>query len=194
MKNCSKPDRIGLSFKWKAFSLFNILLFGSILVTILCSTFLLPPSAYWVNQQPFNKNIASSVGWTDFLNIFLHNFALAVLIATLPGIVFFPLSIGSLIYTGISNGIAAYPLTGWQFVVTLPTLVLEGEGLVVAALAGTVLGVSWLAPSWLFTEEQLSKTDTFKRTCKNCLKICLLAVAIFLIAAIVETTTMVMFP
>jgi hypothetical protein len=80
---------------------------------------------------------------------FLFVFNLVVsgfVVVTLTGLGFFALSPIFLCYRGLLWGalLAGSPRSSFLFV--LPTIVLEGEGYVFAALAGVLMGLSWLNP------------------------------------------------
>jgi len=129
------------------------------------------------------------VGFIFVFNLVLSGFVLV----TLTGFAFFGLSLFFLCLRAFLWGTLLSGLSTPLFLVALPTLILEGEGYVLAALAGVVLGISWLKPNWVFREadEDLSRSEAVKRTLKECARIYVLAALILLIAAVVETATVV---
>jgi len=73
----------------------------------------------------------------------------------------------------------------------MPTLILEGEGYVLGALAGVVLGLAWLKPRLVYPDETLSRSETVRLAFKECGRIYVLAVLVLFAAAVVETVTLV---
>lgn len=106
---------------------------------------------------------------------------------TLPGIVFFPLSAAFLVFRAVLWGLLLYPLPSWLFLAVLPTLVLEGEAYVIAAVTGTVIGLSWVKSSLVFRDEKLSKWEALKTALKEGVHLYKGVALLLLIAAIVET-------
>jgi hypothetical protein len=164
----------------------NVTFFCSFFVVVLLAQFLFPSPFYtgelraWI---PF-----SDVWFIMIVGIFVFNlFLSAFVIVTLPGIMFFPLSTGFLVFRAVLWGLLFYPLPASLFLDALPTLILEGEAYVVAAVAGTVAGLSWIKPSWLFKGKELSRLEAFKMTLKEVIQLYKLVVLLLLAAAIVET-------
>jgi uncharacterized membrane protein SpoIIM required for sporulation len=77
-----------------------------------------------------------------------------------------------------------------MFLVSLPTLILEGEAYVLAALSGVILGLSWLKPKWIYKNGALNRSEAFKHAFGECARICVLVVILLLVGTIVETTTL----
>ncbi|MDH5787152.1 MAG: stage II sporulation protein M [Candidatus Bathyarchaeota archaeon] len=125
-----------------------------------------------------------------FLFIFFSNLILsAFLVVTLPGLAFFVLSCLLLSYRSVFWGslLAFSPIS--QFLAALPTIVLEGEAYVIAAVAGTTLGLSWFKPNWVFRGESLSRREALVRAFKECFSLYFWVVLVLFVAAIVETLT-----
>jgi len=76
-----------------------------------------------------------------------------------------------------------------QFLAAFPTLILEGEGYVLAALAGVNLGLSLLKPEWAYKGEGLSRLEAVKRALKDCAYTYVLVAIFLFVAAVVETVT-----
>jgi hypothetical protein len=73
---------------------------------------------------------------------------------TLSGLIFFALSPILLSFRALLLGVLLNGLSTSSFIVALPTIVLEGEGYVFAALGGVILGLSWLRPKWVYNGEE----------------------------------------
>lgn len=173
------------------FMVLNWLFFGSIVVGAL-----LGQSGYvrvfeWpIGEEKFQLetgNIVVLIVTIFLFNLFLSGF----LVVTLTGLLFFVLPVVFLCVRGFLWGILLGGLSSSRFLLSLPTLFLEGEGYVLAALAGVVLGLSWLLPKWLRKNEELSRSESVKKAVKECLRIYVLAAIILFVAAIVETATIV---
>ena len=75
-----------------------------------------------------------------------------------------------------------------NFPLVLPTIILEGEGYVLAALAGVNLGLSWFKPEWIY-KESVSRREAVRMALRNCFYNGL--VNLFLLtAAIVEVVSL----
>jgi hypothetical protein len=126
------------------------------------------------------------------LGIFVFNLALSsFLFITLPGFLFFPLSGGLLVYRALLWGLVLDSLPVNVFVASLPTVLLEGEAYVCAALAGTVVGASWAMPEWAYKGLKTSRFDALKTGLKECLTIYVAVAVVLFVAAVVETLTII---
>jgi len=76
------------------------------------------------------------------------------------------------------------------FLSALPTLILEGEGYVLASLIGIVLGMSWLKPRWAYRGEELSRSEAVKRAFGDCARVYAWVAILLLAGAVVETATL----
>jgi hypothetical protein len=179
-----------LSKRIKVFVVLNMLFLDSIFMGVLLSQFLRVPSL----------SIGGSVGvltWILSLDwpwmvlaVFLFNLVLSGLVVlVLPGLAFFPLSAMFLAVRGALWGIMFNQPSTVPFVLLLPTLVLEGEGYVLVSMSGTVLGLSWLKPNWVYRGEQLSRLDALKTSVKEALRLLFLSAILLFSAAVVETIT-----
>jgi hypothetical protein len=121
-----------------------------------------------------------------FFNLVLSSFV----VVTLPGIVFFPLSVAALAFRALLWGAIVSVVPAWLFLAALPTLILEGEAYVFAAVAGTLMGMSWVKPSWTFRREtQLSRWKAFRLSLGEGMQLYFWVVLLLIASAIVETAT-----
>ena len=176
-----------LSKRANLIAIFNVIYFCSIFVVVLIAQVLFPPlyldGALASSLAPFEDN-----WFIMFVGIFIFNlFLSAFVMVTLPGIVFFPLSTAFLVSRAVLWGLLLYPLPSWLFLAVLPTLVLEGEAYVIAAVTGTVTGLSWVKSSWVFRDGKLSRWEALKTALKEGLHLYKGVTLLLLIAAIVET-------
>jgi hypothetical protein len=187
LKNCFAT----LSRRNLYFVILNWLFFASIVVGAFLAQFN-GIGHFWVPFETSPFQVGVSNGVVMVVTIFLYNLILSnLIIITLPGAIFFAVPAGFLCLKGLLVGIFLSNLSTARFLVALPTIVLEGEGYVLAALAGVILGLSWLLPKYLWRGEKLSRFEFFKSALKECLHIYVI-VAIFLFAAaVVEAITIV---
>lgn len=171
----------------------NLLYFCCVFVVTSLAQFLFVPPLYsgWSPDVP---KILLEGGWVFMIfGIFVFNFVLsAIIVVTLPGIVFFPLSAGFLLFRAVLWGLLLYGLPNWLFLAVLPTLVLEGEAYVFAGVAGAVVGVSWVRPKILYREGNLSRVEAFKKALRECLRLYFFVAVLLFVAAIVETATIIL--
>jgi hypothetical protein len=166
------------------------LFFCGVFVVVLVSDLFLPPASPSFGP-PFELMFGGNVLLT-VLAIFLFNIVVsAFVVVSLPGFVGFPLSTVFLLYRAVLWGLLLHSQPTWVLLVALPTLVLEGEAYVLAAGAGTVVGVSWVKPRWVFDEE-LGRIKAFKKAFAECLKLYVFIVSLLFIAAIIETVTIIL--
>ncbi|MGQ9506381.1 MAG: hypothetical protein ACUVTB_00810 [Candidatus Bathycorpusculaceae bacterium] len=179
-----------LSKRVKSFAFLNAVYFCSLFITAFVASLLFVPPPYegWSPEilVPYSGEDLSLL----FFNIFLLNLVLSAFIfITLPGLLFFPLSSVFLLARAVSWGLLLYQLPTSVFLVALLTLVLEGEAWVLAALAGTGLGVSWFKPAWMYGEEGVSRRDALKKMLKECGCVYFLVILFLFAGAVVETLT-----
>ncbi len=175
---------------WKVFALFNLLFFGCVLVVVLLAGFTLP-LPFYQGWSPNVPEVFLGDNWLVMvLGIFVFNFCVsAFVVVTLPGIIFFPLSVFFLFFRAVLWGLLLYALPTWLFFAALPTIILEGEAYVFAAVAGTIIGTSWIKPDWIYHGSMLSRADAFKRALGECLKVHVFVAVLLFVAAVVEATT-----
>jgi hypothetical protein len=178
-----------LSVRSAFFVVFNVLFFGAVFVSALMASLMFPPpfkEETSVFPSFFGDNWALTL-----LGIFGFNlFVSAFLVVTLPGLAFFVLPAFLLAYRAAVWGFLLAFASSYQFLAALPTVVLEGEAYVIAALAGFVLGLSWLKPGWAFKGEGLSRKDGLVRGFRECFRLYMLVGFILFVVAIVETVTL----
>ncbi|RLI21823.1 hypothetical protein DRO54_02625 [Candidatus Bathyarchaeota archaeon] len=146
-------------------------------------------------QVPFLPAHAPSEGEGSLpvmiVDIFVSNLVLsAFVMLTLSGFAFFLLSPAILLYRGWLWGVLLNGVPTSGFPLVLPVMILEGEGYVLAALAGVNLGLSWLKPEWVYRGKYMSRREAVKMSLKNCLYIYGLVSLFLLVAAIVEVVSL----
>jgi hypothetical protein len=174
-----------LSSWGSVFAALNILFFGGILVSAFFTQPFISPQGYvgsW--SVPQKGPVLFAIG------AFLFNLAVAAfLVITLPGLGFFALSVAFLGYRAFLWGLLVNALSGSLFYAAWPTILLEGEAYVVAAIAGIDLGLSWFKPSWAHKAEAESRFEGLKMALKECGYLYILVAILLLGAAFVETAT-----
>jgi hypothetical protein len=170
------------------FVLLNWLFFGTMLLT----PFFAPSQYVEPNEKFFNDLSARDNMLLAMLNIFFFNLLVsAFALVTLTGFLFFGIPVVFLLIRAWLWGALLNCISTTHLLIALPTLVLEGEGYVLATLAGVSVGLSWLKPQWVF-KEKLSRLDAFKRALREFGYIYVLVVIFLFAAAIVETMTLVL--
>ena len=174
----------------KLFAFLSAVYFCSISIAAFVASllFMPPPSEGWSPEilVPYlNEDLLLLLFEIFLFNLFLSAFVFV----TLPGLVFFPLSAVTLLVRATSLGLIIYSMPTSVFLVVLPTLVLEGEAWVLAALAGTCLGVSWFKPVWMYGREELSRWDALKKMLKECGCVYFLVILLLFVGAFVEVLT-----
>jgi hypothetical protein len=125
------------------------------------------------------------------VGIFVWNLVLSgFVVVTLPGVALFPLSVAALAFRAVLWGFIVSWLPSWLVLAALPTIVLEGEAYVIAAVAGIIIGASWIKPSWAFgREKQISRWEAFRLALGEGLRLYFWVLVLLFVAAIVETAT-----
>jgi len=59
-----------------------------------------------------------------------------------------------------------------------------------ASVAGTVLGLSWFKPGWVFRGENVSRRKALRKAFRECFYLYALISVVLLVAAVVETVTL----
>jgi hypothetical protein len=166
----------------------NALFFGSILVAALLTQALYLPLYEWSTGDgflPMNAGLPMMI-----VSIFLFNLIVgAFIFVTLSGLVFFIFPVIVLLIRAMLWGTLLNQVPTPMFLIAFPTLILEGEGYVIASIAGVNLGLSWLKPGWVYTGESLSRLKTLKKALKECAYAYFLVTIFLLVAAIVEALT-----
>lgn len=144
-----------------------------------------------VGSEVFNFKASSTlllVAGIFFFNLVLSGFALL----TLSGLFFFVLPLVFLSFRAFSWGVL---MNGWStplFLAAFPTLILEGEGYVLAASAGVNLCLSWLKPEWAYRGAGLSRSEAVKLAFRDCARIYVLVMILLLAGAVVEASTLIL--
>lgn len=169
----------------------NGVYFSTILVTAFFSQFLPPSFSGFSSQVSPVPSFEFDNVLSMILGIFLFNFCVsAFLVVTLPGVVFFGFSVALLVARAALWGYLINQLPILSFLLALPTLVLEGEGYVVASLAGAVLGLSWLKPEWMYKSESVGRMGAFKHALRECGYWFFLVGVLLFFAAVIEALTL----
>jgi len=127
------------------------------------------------------------------MDIFLFNLVVSgFVLVTLSGLLFFALPFVFLLFRAFLWGVLLGGLPTSLFLAALPTLILEGEGYVLASLAGINLGLSWLRPEWAYEGEELSRLESVKKALRDCVRIYVFVVVPLFVAAVVEALTVIL--
>jgi hypothetical protein len=192
--------RVKLLFKSSLFPLFrlstgflvlNVLFFGFVLAGALLAQF----PGIIVYELPASENVfvLSVHPLLLVVEIFLFNlFVSGFLLTTLSGLVFFVLPLSVVLWRALLWGSMIALLPSPEFFWALDTFVLEGEAYVIAALAGVILGLSWLKPDWVFRGEKSSRREAVKKAFGECVRLYVLVAILLLVSAVVETVTIVL--
>jgi len=176
------------------FVVLNLIFLWTVFASALFASFFVPPpfENEGLKGVPF---LVSSNDWFAMIFvIFLFNLCLsAFAIVTLPGFVLFFLSGTMLVYRGVIWGLLLAFMPADFFVLVLPTLLLEAEAYVLAGVAGTVLGLSWLMPKRVYGNEIVSRRQALRMALKETLFVYFIVTLILFSAAVVETATIYLF-
>lgn len=179
-----------ISRRRKVFVLLNTLFFDCVFLGVLLSQFLYVPPLYRGGSLGILTWFLGLDWPWMILVIFVFNLVFSGLVVlTLPGLVFFPLSAVFLAMRGALWGIMLDQPSTVPFPLLLPTFALEGEGYVLASMAGTVLGLSWLKPHWMYKDEGLSRLNALKTSLREAIRPLFLSAILLFLAAVVETLT-----
>jgi hypothetical protein len=174
------------------FVVMNTLYFGSITVGAFIAQFQSLPFYEWTpSEGVFVGEWGLQV---MILVIFLSNLVVSsFFLVTLTGMIFFALSVVVLLVRAVIWGALLNQLPAPQFFLAFPTLVLEGEGYVLASVVGVVLGLSWLKPGWIYSGEGFSRWEAFKMAWKDCMRLYVLVMLLLFLGAVVEAVTIAWF-
>ncbi len=169
----------------------NLLYFGSILVGALLAQI----SYVAVYELPLSDNFFLSLmdnASLLALGIFFFNLVISgFLLTTFSGLVFFGLPLLVLGWRALLWGALIAQLPSPQFFVTIPTFILEGEAYVIAAVAGMLLGLSWLKPMWVNREEKLTRRLALRAAWIECANLYFWVVLLLIVGAVIEAITLV---
>jgi hypothetical protein len=187
-----KSTTTTLVFRHRIFVILGTSFFVSMLVFLTIAT-VESPIIIQVPEIP--KQHGTGADWPETVwLIFEHNLLISSLYSAIPGVLFFPLSTIYPLYNAAIWGLYSYPLSPVQFLMVLPTLVLEGVGMVLAAMGGIIPGAAWLLPKKMYPGQALSRVKAFKIGLTEGAKIYTLSVVFFLVGAVVETATIISLP
>jgi hypothetical protein len=164
----------------------NLVFFSSVLVSAMFPQFSpLEPAARLADFPapfPLNLELPLLVAYVFVFNVFISAF----LVVTLPGLGFFALPAFFLVLRAYFWGLSLSQLSTSVFWAALPTVIIEGEAYVVAAVAGTMLGLSWLKPSRSHEGKMASRLVALKRAVRECAYLYVLAAILLAAAAVIE--------
>lgn len=182
-----------VSSRVKLLVLMNFFFFGGILITALVLNYLFPPQLYADLPKQFSGTFFPDNLILSILVLFVFNLVVSsFVIVTLPGLVLFPLSAAFLVYRAFVWGALIYKLPIGIFLLALPTLILEGESYALAAMAGAIVGVSWINPEWIYPMENLQRVESLKNALRELAWLYVLIIIILLVGAVVETAIIVL--
>ncbi len=172
------------------FSFLNVALFSSMVVAALLTA----RQPVLLGERGVERAPVDAGGWVVmFVSIFLFNLVVSgFLLVTVSGQLFFGLSFGLLVVRGALLGLMLNQLSTAAFLAAFPTLLLGGEGYVIAGVAGAVLGLSWLKPIWAGWQD-VSRRAALRQAAKECASLYVLVVILLLAAAAAETSTVYLF-
>jgi len=185
---CSFVNFSFLRARWKILAAFNAMFFGGIFITLVLSGAFLHPPVY-TGWHPNVPELFVGDGWLLLiLGTFIFNLAWnSFVCVAMPGVVFFPLSAGFLLYRAFLWGLYLYAQPTWLFIVLLPVTLLECEAYVLAAVAGTVLGASWVLPNQIYSGHKQTRVQVLKKAARELSETYILISVFLLVAAIIET-------
>lgn len=180
-----------LSIRLRLLLIMSSFFFAGVFLSVLVSEWLCPYPLYFGSPSPFPPDSIGGNLPLLIFSIFFSNMVLSSFIfVTLPGFAFFPLSSAVLAYRAYIWGFSLSRLPTRLLLIAMPTIILEGLGYCFAASAGTIVGLSWIKPKWVYGNEAHNRVEAGKRALRECLTI-YFYVAIFLfLAAIVEAATL----
>jgi len=170
------------------FALINLVYFGAVIV----GGFLAQYTSFFPPPVPGEEGVwvVAEVSPLLVLDIFAWNFFLsAFLLLTLSGVVFFVLPFVVIVWRGLLWGFMLNFLSTDRFFAVLPTVFLEGEGYVLAAVAGVVLGLSWLWPRLVYPGKGLSRKDALKKAFGEAGRLFVLIGILLFVAAVIEAVS-----
>ena len=171
------------------FALMNFIFFGSVIAGSFLAqqVFLTPMSLPFDGGNLEISNVSAGFvfeffGWNLVVNAFLF--------MTVPGVFFFALPFVVFILRGLIWGFTLTFLSTDKLLAILPTVFLEGEGYVLAAMAGVILGLSWFWPRLIYPSRELSRREALSAAWGEAKILLAIVVLLLLIAAIVKTVTL----
>lgn len=172
-----------LTLRIKYIVVMNLLFYGGVFISSVLMSFFFPLQLYGWQLGEFSGNFA-----LDVLSVFLFNLTVSSFaVITLPGFVLFPLSATFLIYRAFIWGSLIYQLPNSVFLTSLIPLILEGEGYVFAAVAGALVGISWVKTGWIYPKVSISRSTALRKALRESALFYVLVVVLLLVAAVIET-------
>jgi hypothetical protein len=164
--------------------------FSCVLLSAILSEWFSPNPLY-SGSPPLHRFYAEGNILLLIFSVFISNIVLSAFIfVTLPGFIFFPLSSVALVYRAYVWGCLLAYLPTRLLLIALPTLVLEGLGYCFAATAGTMVGLSWIKPKWIYGGEPLRRAEAFRKAIREFLAPYVFVAIFLFFAAVVEATTL----
>lgn len=180
-----------LSIRLRLLVIMNLIFFDGVFLSVFMFEWLFPYPLYLGSPQPIPlDSIGGNLPLLIF-SIFFSNMVLSSFIfVTLPGFAFFPLSSAFLAYRAYIWGFLLSRLPTWLLLIAMPTIIFEGLGYCFAALAGTIVGLSWIKPQWVYGGGSLNRIESVKKALKECLASYFFVTIFQFLAAIIEATTL----
>lgn len=176
-----------IRLRWKFLFFLNLLFFGCLTVTVVFAGLevQIPVSSGW---RPSTIGNLSGAGWIGIVigilafDIIFGGF----LVTSISGILFFPLPTGVLVYRAFGTGVILWALPNSVFWSTMFVFFLEGEAYVFSALASTLVGVSWIMPTWAYEGQNCSRMASFRKSLADSAYFYFVGIALLTIAALIE--------
>jgi hypothetical protein len=108
-------------------------------------------------------------------------------VASVSGILLFPLPTGILVYHAFGIGLILWVLPNSVFWPVMFTFFIEGEAYVFSALASTLSGMSWIMPDSVYEGQSYSRMDALRKSLRDSAYFYSIGIALLIIAASVET-------
>jgi uncharacterized membrane protein SpoIIM required for sporulation len=190
IKNFFNSSWLTLLRRGSLLTLINVIYFGSILICALLKQLWFPPT---LKEESIEFPHFMFTDWglpALVLSIFLFNLLISgFILTTLTGLVFFALPLAILVWRATIWSMFLSALSTQALLIVLPTIIFEGEGYVLTATAGVILGLSWLKPSIIYGNEPLSRSEALKKALKEAIHIFAWAIIILFVAALIEGFT-----
>jgi hypothetical protein len=173
--------------KPKIILIVNCIFFCSILVGSIIPLFTSVGHAYLPDSMLDSTVNANRI--SSFFNILVSNLLLsAFLLLTVTGSVFLPASMALLVYRGLVWGSYLYYLSIDSFLLSIPTIILEGEAYILACISGMVLFLAWLKPTLLY--DNSNRGTALFLSARECLKLYFVIIILLTLSAVVESFTL----
>jgi len=190
IKNSFNSCWLTLLKRGSLLTLINTIYFGSIFISALLMQLWFPPM---LREESIEFPHFMFTDWglpTLVLSIFLFNLLVSgFILTTLTGLVFFALPLAILVLRATVWSALLNTLSTQALLLALPTIIFEGEGYVLTATAGVILGLSWLKPPLIYGNEPLSRSEALKKALKEATHIFAWATIILFTAALIEGFT-----